>query len=142
MNSHFKKRLKCWIKSRNTLTQVKENLLNSLEPQEEVLLDWLTKVEELRSKWGEVSRSGQKPTKKLNAIEKVKIETALNDWFDTVTSRWQKLSGTILKEKAENLAKKLGNLAYLTQQAFSDEVHYLLDKWAYLVDNKCTATLK
>jgi len=73
MNSHFKRRVKCWIKSRNTFTQVKKNLLNSSKSQEALFLDWLTNGEELRSNWGEVSRSGQKPTKKLNAFEEVKI---------------------------------------------------------------------
>ena len=72
----------------------------------------INKEEELRSKWGEVSCNGQKPTKKLKCLRKGKdpeVDTALNDWFGTVTSRGQKLSGPVLNEKAEDLAKKLGN---------------------------------
>jgi len=37
-----------------------------------------------------------------------------------------------------DLANKLGNLAYFTLQAFSDEANCLLDEH---VDNKCATTL-
>ena len=33
-------------------------------------------------------------------------------------------------------------LMLLTQQGFNDKAHYLLDKCAHLVDNKCVTTLK
>jgi len=36
------------------------------------------------------------------------VDTALKYWFDTVTSREQKLSGPMLKEKVEDLAIMLG----------------------------------
>ena len=51
---------------------------------------------------------GHKPVKKLKRLHKGKApeaDTALNQWFGTVTSKGQKLSGPILKEKAEDLAK-------------------------------------
>ena len=41
------------------------------------------------------------------------VDTALSDWFGTVTSRGQKLSGLLLKEKAEDLAKKLSNPSFV-----------------------------
>ena len=43
-------------------------------------------------------------------------DTALSDWFGTVTSRGQKLSGPLLKEKAEDLAKKLGNPSFVATE--------------------------
>ena len=53
----------------------------------------LTRLINKGSKWGVVSCNGQKPTKKLKCLQKGKdleVDTALNDWFDTVTSRVQK----------------------------------------------------
>ena len=44
------------------------------------------------------------------------VDTALNGWFGTVTSSGQKLSGPMLKEKAEDLAKKLATLVLLLQR--------------------------
>ena len=46
------------------------------------------------------------------------MDTALNDWFETVTSRGQKLSGPMLKEKAEDLAKKLGNPSFVATEGW------------------------
>ena len=43
---------------------------------------------------------GQKPAKKLKRLRKGKtaeVDTALNQWFGTVTSKGQKLGGPILK---------------------------------------------
>ena len=41
-----------------------------------------------------------------------------NDWFGTVTSKGQKLSRPILKEKAEDLAKKLGNPSFVATEGW------------------------
>ena len=46
------------------------------------------------------------------------VDTALNQWFDTVTSKGQKLSGPILKEKAEDLAKKLGHTNFVATEGW------------------------
>ena len=57
--------------------------------------------EELRSHWFEVFCHGHKPAKKLKRLRKGKapeVDTALNQWFGTVTSKGQKLSGPILGE--------------------------------------------
>ena len=44
------------------------------------------------------------------------VDTALSVWFGTVTSRGQKLSGLLLKEKVEDLAKKLGNPSFVATE--------------------------
>ena len=59
----------------------------------------INKEEELRSCWCEVFCHGHKPAKKLKRLRKGKapeVDTALNQWFGTVTSKGQKLSGPIL----------------------------------------------
>ena len=64
----------------------------------------MKKEEELRSSWCELFCHGHKPAKKLKRLRKSKateVDTALNQWFGTVTSKEQKLSGPILKEKVE-----------------------------------------
>ena len=56
----------------------------------------INKKEELRSRWYEVFCHGHKPAKKLKRLRKGKapeVDTALNQWFGTVTSKGQKLSG-------------------------------------------------
>ena len=81
----------------------------------------ISNEEQLRSRWGEVSRNGKESTKKLKRLRKGKdpeVDTALNDWFETVTSRGQKLSGPMLKEKAEDLAKKLGNHSFVATEGW------------------------
>ena len=45
------------------------------------------------------------------------VDTALNQWFGTVTSKGQKLSGPILK-KAEDLAKKLGHTNFVATEGW------------------------
>ena len=44
------------------------------------------------------------------------VNTALGDWIGTVTCRGQKLSGLLLKKKAEDLAKKLGNPSFVATE--------------------------
>ena len=44
------------------------------------------------------------------------VETA--QWFGTVTSKGQKLSGSDLKEKAEDLAKKLGHTNFVATEGW------------------------
>ena len=44
------------------------------------------------------------------------VESALNQWFGTVTSKEQKLCGPM--EKAENLAKKLGHTNFVTTEGW------------------------
>ena len=81
----------------------------------------INKEEELRSRWCEVFCHGHKPAKKLKRLRKGKapeVDTALNQWFVTVTSKGQKLSGPILKEKAENLAKKLGHTNFVATEGW------------------------
>jgi hypothetical protein len=76
------------MRSRNSPTQVKESLLNSLKSQELLLIN---KEEELRLKWFEVSQNGQKPTKKLKRLRKGKdpeVHNALNDWLAALL--WKK----------------------------------------------------
>ena len=56
----------------------------------------INKEEELRSRWCEVLCHGHKPAKKLKCLRKGKapeVDTPLNQWFGTVTSKGQKLSG-------------------------------------------------
>ena len=64
---------------------------------------------------------GHKPAKKLKRLRKGKaseVDTALNQWFGTVTSKGQKLGGPILKEKAEDLAKKLGHTNFVATEGW------------------------
>ena len=93
-NFLYKRRLKCWTKSKNNLPiQVRGSLLKSLKSQEALLLDY-NKEEELGSRWCEVICHGHKPAKKLKHLRKAPEEdTALNQWFGTVTSKGQKLCG-------------------------------------------------
>ena len=46
------------------------------------------------------------------------VDIALSDWSGTVTSRGKKLSGPLLKEKAEDLAKKLGNPSFVATECW------------------------
>ena len=46
------------------------------------------------------------------------VDTALNQWFGTVTSKGQKLSGPILKGKAEDLAKKLRHTNFVATEGW------------------------
>ena len=81
----------------------------------------INKEEELRSRWCEVFCHGHKQAKKLKRLRKSKVpevDTALNQWFGTVTSKGQKLSGPILKEKAEDLAKKLGHTNFVATEGW------------------------
>ena len=81
----------------------------------------INKEEELRSRWCEVFCHGHKPAKKLKRLRKGKapeVDTVLNQWFGTVTSKGQKLSGPILKEKAEDLAKKLGHTNFVATEGW------------------------
>ena len=62
----------------------------------------INKEEELRSRWYEVFFHGHKPAKKLKRLRKGKapeVDTALNQWFGTVTSKGQKLSGPIRRRQ-------------------------------------------
>ena len=62
----------------------------------------INKDEELRSLWYEVFFHGHKPAKKLKHLRKGKapeVDTALNQWFGTVTSKGQKLSGPIRRRQ-------------------------------------------
>ncbi len=80
----------------------------------------INKEEELRSRCCEVFCHGHKPAKKLKCLRKGKaseVDTALNQWFGTVTSKRQKLSGPILK-KAENLAKKLAHTNFVATEGW------------------------
>ena len=61
----------------------------------------INKKEKLRSRWCEVFCHGHKPAKKLKRLRKGKapeVDTGLNQWFGTVPSKGQKLSGPILGE--------------------------------------------
>ena len=46
------------------------------------------------------------------------VDAGLNDWFSNVTSKGQKLSGPILKEKAEDLAKKLRHTNFVATEGW------------------------
>ena len=81
----------------------------------------INKEEELRSHWCEVFCHGHKAAKKLKRLRKGKapeVDTALNQWFGTVTSKGQKLNGPILKEKAEDLATKLGHTNFVATEGW------------------------
>ena len=81
----------------------------------------INKEKELRSRWCEVFCHGHKPAKKLKCLHKGKapeVDTDLNLWFGTVTSKGQKLRGPILKEKAEHLAKKLGHTNFVATEGW------------------------
>ena len=83
----------------------------------------INKKEELRSRWCEVFCHGYKLAKKLKRLRKGKapeVDTALNQWFGTVTSKGQKLSGPILR--AEDLAKKLRHTNFVSTEG-------LLSRW-------------
>ena len=56
--------------------------------------------------------------KRLRKGKAPEIDTARNQWFDTVTSKGQKLNGPILKEKAENLAKMLGHTNFVATEGW------------------------
>ena len=56
--------------------------------------------------------------KRLRRGKAPEVDTALNQWFGTVTSKGQKLSGPILKEKAEDLAKKLGHTNFVATEGW------------------------
>ena len=78
----------------------------------------INKEEELRSCWCEVLCHGHKPAKKLKRLHKGKapeVDTALNQWFGTVT-KGQKLSGPI--QRAEDLAKKLGHTNFVATEGW------------------------
>ena len=81
----------------------------------------IKKEKEIRSSWREVTSHGHKPTTKLKRLRKGKepeVDTALNQWFDAVTSKGEKLSGRMLKEKAEDLAKKLGHRHFIATEGW------------------------
>ena len=81
----------------------------------------INKEKELRSRWCEVFCHGHKAAKKLKHLCKNKaseVYTALNQWFGTGTSKGQKLSEPI-KEKAENLAKKLGYTNFVATEGWA-----------------------
>ena len=62
----------------------------------------INKEEELRSCWCKVFCHGHKPAKKLKRLRKGKapeVDTALNQWLGTVTSKGQKLSGPIWRRQ-------------------------------------------
>ena len=44
------------------------------------------------------------------------VDEALNQWFELVTSKGQRVSGPMLKEKAEELAHLLGNSDFLATE--------------------------
>ena len=56
--------------------------------------------------------------KHLHKGKAPEVDTALNQWFGTVTSKGQKLSGPILKEKTEDLAKKLGHTNFVATEGW------------------------
>ena len=56
--------------------------------------------------------------KRLRKGKAPEVDTALNQWFATVTSKGQKLSGPILKKKAEDLAKKLGHTNFVATEGW------------------------
>ena len=56
--------------------------------------------------------------KRLRKGKAPEVDTALNQWFGTVTSKGQKLSGPILKEKAEDLAIKLGHTNFVATEGW------------------------
>ena len=56
--------------------------------------------------------------KRLRKVKAPEVDTALNQLFGTVTSKGQKLCGPILKEKAEDLAKKLGHTNFVATEGW------------------------
>ena len=81
----------------------------------------INKEDEFRSCLCEVFCHGHKLAKKMKCLRKgnaPEVDNALNQWFGTVTSKGQKLSGPILKEKAENLAKKLGHTNFVATEGW------------------------
>ena len=97
----------------------------------------INKEEEHMSRWCEIFCHGQKPAKKLKSLRKDKapeVDTILNQWFGTVTSKGQKLSRPILKEKAENLAKKLVHTNFVAIEGGLScwkARHQIRYKWAH-----------
>ena len=101
---------------KNPPNSSKRELAEIFKIPRSTLIRLINKEEELRSCWCEVFCHGHKPAKKLKRLRKGKapeVDTILNQWFGTVTSKGQKLSRPILKEKAENLAKKLGHTNFV-----------------------------
>ena len=54
--------------------------------------------------------------KRLRKGKAPEVDTA--QWFGTATSKGQKLSGSVLKEKAEDLAKKLGHTNFVAKEGW------------------------
>ena len=112
--------MKCWTKSKQASNSSQRELAEIFKIPRSTLTRLINKEEELRSRYCEVFCDGHKPAKKLKCLCKGKapeVETALNQWFGTVTSKGQKLSGPILREKAEDFAKKLGHTNFVLQKA-------------------------
>ena len=86
------------------------------------LIRLINMEEDLRSRWCEVLLSWSQASKEvLKCLPKGKaseVDTALNQWFGTVTSKGQKLGGPILKEKAEDLAKKLRHTNFVATEGW------------------------
>ena len=60
----------------------------------------INKEEELRSRWYEVFCHGHKPIRKLKHLRKApEVDTALNQWFGTVTSKGQNCVDLFLRRR-------------------------------------------
>ena len=93
--------IECWTKSKTTTLFKSEELAEILIPRS-TLTRLINTEEELRSRWCEVFCLGHKSAKKLKRLRKGKaseVDTALNQWFGTVTSKGQKLSGPIRRRQ-------------------------------------------
>lgn len=70
----------------------------------------LTKEEnELREEWAHCGERRGTQRKRKREGKDPDVDAALNEWFGIVTGRAVRVSGPMLKSKAENLAKKLGH---------------------------------
>ena len=112
--------MKCWTKSKKQPPNSSQRELAEIfKIPRSTLTRLINKEEELRTRWCEVFCHGHKPAKKWKCLRKgkaPKADIALNQWFGTVTSKGRKLSGPLLKEKAEDLAKKLGHTNFVATE--------------------------
>ena len=94
----------------------------------------MNKEEELRSRWCKVFCHVHKPAKKLKRLRKGKppeVGTALNEWYGTVTSKGQKLSGPI---EGRGFRKKLGQTNFVATEDWLSRWkarHQIRYKWAH-----------
>lgn len=75
------------------------------------ILRLIKQENELREAWRECEGQGRqgKSQKRKREGKDPDVDEALNEWFDIVTRRSIRVSGPMLKCKAEELAKKLGH---------------------------------